>query len=207
MEARSTSRRRSRSRSRSPNRARSRSSKSRKNKFRGKKGLGRSQPVALRPPPDVYGFPHPKNLASLSFIHPNLYLTCLEGAQRCQGNDFAIVAAGTRFTTDYMEHHPAAYRAFVIAADTPHMDQDDFASIFGKGADLMNRALSLNKVTILHCRAGINRSVALALAYVKRYTDLDVNEMLRKVRAVNVRKRALPALINRTFAKHLGPFR
>lgn len=54
---------------------------------------------------------------------------------------------------------------------------------------------------------GINRSVALALAYVKQHTNLDVNAMLKNIRAVNVRKRALPALINRTFAQHMGPFR
>ena len=200
----------SRSRKKAKNRFRSRSRRRSRNKYK-KNGRGgfeqrRFTIVPRMPPPSAYSFPHPANLASLSFIHPNLYLTCMEGAMRYQGQNIAIVAAGTRNVTDYMKHHDSFYRAFVIADDTPHMCQDDFVSIFGVGADLLHKALGLNKITLLHCRAGINRSVALALAYVKRYTNLNVNDVLKKIRQVNNRKRALPALINRTFAKHLGPF-
>jgi hypothetical protein len=131
--------------------------------------------------------------------------TCLEGAQRFQ-NDVAIVATGTSFTTCYLSKHPALYRAFVSAEDTASMTRKEFNAIFDKGADLLKKALSYQKPTFLHCRMGINRSVALALAYVKKHTKLDPDRVLEQIREANIRHRGVPALVNPAFADHIQHF-
>ena len=152
-----------------------------------------------------HSVPHPVNVASLHFIHPNLFLTCLEGAQRFR-DDVAIVATGTSLTTRYLSEHPAAYRAFVNAEDTKLMTQQEFNAIFNKGADLLKKALAYKKPTFLHCRMGINRSVALALAYVKKYTKLNPHAVLERIREVNIRHRGVPALVNPAFADYIQQF-
>ena len=201
---RSRSRSRSRSGSRSRGRSRSRSrSQGRNKRRRAKKSTLTHWDEIMRLNP--HSMPHPTNVASLNFIHPNLFLTCLEGAQRFQ-NDVAIVATGTSFTTRYLSKHPAVYRAFVTAQDTAGMTRSEFNAIFDKGADLLKKALSYQKPTFLHCRMGINRSVALALAYVKKHTKLDFDRVLEQIREVNMLHRGVPALVNPAFAEHIQYF-
>jgi hypothetical protein len=157
--------------------------------------------------PVVLTTPGPKasDAVSLAFIHPNLYLTSLSGA-RCFKGSVAIVAAGGRETTDYLRTHPAEYRAFVNVDDTPFMSFAHFAAAFGKSSDLLQRALATGHPTFLHCHQGINRSVATALVYVLKHTDLDYEACLRQVRQANAAHRALPALTNPAFQTHLRRF-
>ena len=157
--------------------------------------------------------PKTSDAVSLAFIHPNLYLTSRRGAEWFEG-PVAIVAVCKRKETDYLHGHRAAFRAHVNVDDTLFMSYAHFAAAFGEAADLLKKALDCGdcreqgcrRITLLHCHMGINRSVATALAYVLKYTTLEYAACLRQIRAANATHRALPALSNITFQRHLARF-
>ena len=150
-------------------------------------------------------FSHPDNITNLSFIHPRLFLTSLAGARELKG-DLSILAFAMPFTTHYLKDHDAAYRAFVTVPDSLDVDRSTFNAVFDKAADLIKEQLDTGRSVVVHCHAGINRSVTGILAYVRKYTNLDTREMIKKIRAANKRDRATAALTNWLFEKRIMEF-
>lgn len=145
----------------------------------------------------------PANVVSLNFVHPRLFLTSLAGARGITGN-VSILAFASPVTTAYMHKHPAAYRAFVDVDDTPHMRRSTFKASFARAARLIKKALDMHdRPVVVHCHAGVNRSVCGIMAFVRLYTDLDPKNVLTRIERRNIQHRNVPALRNQTFVRYL----
>lgn len=154
---------------------------------------------------DVSPLPHadPANVISLGFIHPNLFLTSLAGARGITG-DVSLLAFASPITTSYMKRHPATYRGFVDVDDTPHMRKSTFKASFSRAARLIKKALDTHdRPVVVHCHAGVNRSVCGIMAFVRLFTDLNPKEVLTMIEKRNITHRRVPALRNPTFARYL----
>ena len=141
---------------------------------------------------------HPDNITNLSFIHPRLFLTSLAGARVLEG-DLSILAFAMPFTTNYLHDHDATYRGYVTVPDSLNVDLETFLAVFDRAADMIKEQLDSGRSVVVHCHAGINRSVTGILAYTRKYTNLDTRDTLKKIRAANRRDRCITAMTNPLF--------
>ncbi|MDC0366958.1 dual specificity protein phosphatase family protein [bacterium] len=145
---------------------------------------------------------HPNNLIRLKFIHENLFLTSLYGAQTVTG-DVSIIAVGREFTVSYLQNHNATYRGCVVISDTTDMSDDAFHVAFGKAAHLLYQQLQSGRQVCLHCHAGMNRSSCAALYYAYMYTDIDLKQAAEQMEDLNYQFRSIGTLTNNMFYDQL----
>ena len=136
-------------------------------------------------------------------IHKRLYLASLDGARQLGGKDVATICVAGRETCSYMKKHPSKYRAYIIAADTTFMDLRTFKRVFNHAAELIRDQLNQGRYVIVHCYAGINRSVTSILRYIQLFTNKDWREARDYIRTRNETKRHTLALNNQTFEHFL----
>ena len=117
--------------------------------------------------------------------------------------DVATICVAGRETCSYLKNHPSKYRAYVVAADTTFMNIHQFQRVFDRAAELIRDQLSQGRYVVVHCYAGINRSVTSILRYMQLYTNKDWKLGRDYIRQKNKTKRQTLALNNPTFEHFL----
>lgn len=117
------------------------------------------------------------NIVRLPKIHRNLFLSDMSAAKRVTGSNVSKFCVAGRPVSDYMredhanmhgnfsrQHDLAATQSYVVAADTLAMSQERFDKIFKLAADYIEQTIH-DRFTLVHCFAGINRSVTSIIAW------------------------------------------
>jgi hypothetical protein len=124
-----------------------------------------------------------RDAVRLPKIHPNLFLSSHQAAERVIGSNVSKVCVAGRPVSDYMrnhhaEHHGnpetqhdlAATQSYIVASDTLLMDQPKFDKIFKLGAEYIEQSIH-DRLTLVHCWAGINRSTTSILTWWIMFGD------------------------------------
>jgi protein-tyrosine phosphatase len=83
------------------------------------------------------------------------------------------------------------------------MNINTFSTVFDHAAKLIRDQLKKKRYVVVHCYAGINRSVTSILRYVQLYTDMDWEKARDYIRRQNETRRQTVALTNQTFENYL----
>ena len=129
---------------------------------------------------------------NLPMIHPNLYLGSLEDSKKF--HDGATVCVAGRSTIK--QARPTYY---VELDDDPQINPKQFMKKMIVSAQQINEALKLFPKVMVHCYAGINRSVSAICVYSALTGRGSVDDIIFYIRRENAAKRGLPALTNATF--------
>jgi predicted protein tyrosine phosphatase len=145
--------------------------------------------------------PRPSDYAHLSKIHPNLFLTNIVGAndsvKQTTYNIRSIVCTAAPQTCSnemFRGHH----RAFPYTFPDAAMSCEKFEQYVRQAAKWIHEEVNTGP-TVVHCYAGINRSVASIVAYGLLYRGKKVASMVDYIRYTNKEQRNEVALINPSF--------
>lgn len=146
---------------------------------------------------------------NVPLIHPKLYLGSLEDARRLRHLEgwCTVCIAGestmARAQPDYG----------VLMDDTEEMSAGTFWRAMRLAVACIDEALQLHPRVLVHCYAGINRSVSALVAYalargpyrcvVRALCMRSADDVIKYLRTLNKAKRGVDALTNRTFASLL----
>ena len=146
----------------------------------------------------------------LPFIHERLWLGNVDAAREAArpGSPFAAaVCVASRQTCAYQREgspHVAFYAFDGDIPDSTQMPRAHFEAFARKAAAWIDEALTSNAGPVLvHCYAGINRSVSAIVAYALLHRGLALEDVLAHVAAQNKTVRQTPILTNPTFLTHL----
>jgi len=143
------------------------------------------------------------DIVCLHKIHPCLFLASLQGARQQTGK-IAHVCVASDATCRYQKDHDSDYRATILVDDTTQMGEETFQRKFDKAAYCIHKCLTYEKQTVVHCYAGINRSVTSILRYVQLYRpELDWQKCLLYIRRINQNSRRTHAMTNWRFEELL----
>ena len=143
---------------------------------------------------------NPNRPVNLPSIHPSLWLGNVVSAANAGGEFDHVVCVA------YGETCGAAPIRSVYADDTfpdaPDVSRDDFEARVKRAAANIHEALERGDAVLVHCHAGINRSVSAIVAYAALYRGVGASVSIPYIRAANKSRRDLPALTNRTFERY-----
>lgn len=124
----------------------------------------------------------PKELFEISQIIPNLYLSGKYGENFY--NKFDIV-----INLNYPENkipknclHVDKGKIYRVGIDDSNID--DIYTYFDLFSALIITSLKENKKILVHCYAGISRSVSIILAFLIKYANMSVNNGLKKIKKI-----------------------
>ncbi len=143
---------------------------------------------------------------NLPLIHPNLYLGDLEDAKRWPGATVCVAGKAT------IREGVPTYS--VVLDDTLDIDPIRFLRSMEMAAFYIHEALMMYPKVLVHCFAGINRSVSALVAYTTIYGPSRClvravgclrkpRDTIKYIRAMNRRFRDVDTLTNTTFASLL----
>ena len=138
---------------------------------------------------------------NLNQIHPNLYLGNVATAKAAQGNFDSVVCVAYGDTCN-----ASTVEDTYVDATFPDMldiDESDFIERVSKAAEFINQALEDGKRVLVHCHAGINRSVSSIVAYAALRAKAKASSTIAYVRRMNRDHRNLPAVSNPAFEQYL----
>ena len=146
---------------------------------------------------------HPDVPVNLPHIHPNLWLGNVASARAADdlGFDHVVcVAYGDTCRASAL----GASRTYVddTFPDSMGVPQEDFAGRVDRAADAIHAALEKGGRVLVHCHAGINRSVSSIVAYASKHRHIDAARSIPYIRSRNHVHRRLPALSNSLFEAH-----
>lgn len=156
-----------------------------------------------------------EDIVHLPDIHPHLFLCSSRVAKRLQGSNLSVICVARRKTCSYMKEKYQklnkqrnllpARQSFVEVDDDPRLDKDVFFDVFDSAADYIEQSIR-KRVTVVHCHAGINRSVTAILAWLIKHTTESMEDAIQYIRKMNYRHRGRPALANSRFEDLLHKF-
>ena len=134
-------------------------------------------------------------------IHPNLWLSGADAARRMQGSqkDATRVCVASEQTCGYCVGDRCKE---VRAYDTPDQSPGEVRSFLDEASRAISSSLRRG-ATVVHCKQGINRSVASIVEYAKRFRGMDPQSTIRYIRDRNVSFRGRPAMTNILFEQVL----
>lgn len=122
----------------------------------------------------------PKELFEISKIIPNLYLSGKYGEKFYDNFDIII-------NLNYPENkvpknclHVEKGKIYRLGLDDSHID--DIYTYFDILSALIITSLKENKKVLVHCHAGISRSVSIILAFFIKYANMSLNNGLKKIK-------------------------
>jgi protein-tyrosine phosphatase len=130
---------------------------------------------------------------NVKFIHPKLWLGSAEDASSFPGATVCIASPQTCAKATYA----------VVLYDDEATSYESFVYAMVAAARSIDEALKRCPFVMVHCHAGINRSVSALVHYAVVYRGLNVRQTITSLRRVNKRRRGLPALTNPSFFKYL----
>lgn len=172
-----------------------------------RRGRRTRQPPHDHPATQLMHTPLPHHRpVSLGKIHPNLFLGNVDAARHVARGTTPIqnlVCVASRATCQYPVAPGIEQYAFdTDIPDALRMSQREFESFTTPAAQWIREALQRGP-TLVHCYAGINRSVASIVAYAMVYRGWSADDAIRYIRVQNETHRATPALLNTTFERYL----
>lgn len=121
------------------------------------------------------------DFSTLHPIVPGLYLTALTGLQMK-----VLEAASVSVIINATHDMPLATIPGLLTYRVP-VDDDTRAKIdvyFDDVADLLEATRRRETASVVHCVAGVSRSSTLVLAYLVKYTDMDLHAAFAHTRAI-----------------------
>lgn len=122
----------------------------------------------------------PKELFEVSQILPNLYLSGKYGENFYDKFDVII-------NLNYPENkipknclHIDRGKIYRVGIDDSHID--DIYTYFDLFSALILTSLKERKKVLVHCHAGVSRSVSIILAFLIKYANMSLNNGLKKIR-------------------------
>lgn len=119
----------------------------------------------------------------LSPVVPRLYVSGKNVARQLtelrKAGVTAIVNA-TPTLPNHFESEGILYKRIAVD-DTP---QDDLSAHFEAAATFIQEARSAGRSVLVHCQAGVSRSVSLVAAYLVRHENMSLLEAMARIRAV-----------------------
>jgi hypothetical protein len=116
-------------------------------------------------------------------IHPNLFLSSMAAAERVVGSNVSKFCIAGKPVSAYMgrdharhsnsaagRRQLAATQSYVVANDTLAIDQAKFDRIFKLAAQYIQDVIH-DRLTLVHCFAGINRSTTSIIAWWIMFGD------------------------------------
>ena len=157
-----------------------------------------------------------KNVVCMSAIHPQLLMGSRLSAQCIiDGNDLCdqfgrvytdssklrMICVASNDTCAYCGHSKRF--SFFCVRDKEH-DTSAYLEVVVAAAKLMHKFLSRNKIVLVHCHSGRNRSALVILVYCAMYTNLTYEEALFSIRKHNSsRFETQNTLKNSSFTSHV----
>jgi len=130
---------------------------------------------------------------NVAFIHPRLWLGSARDASTFPGATVCIASPQTCTKATYA----------IVLYDDDTTSYESFVYAMVAAARSIDEALKRHRVVMVHCHAGINRSVSALVHYAVVYRGLNVRQTMASLRRENKRRRNLPALTNPSFFKYL----
>jgi predicted protein tyrosine phosphatase len=165
---------------------------------------------------DLSSLPPYQRPVLLSAIHPRLWLGNKDAAANVVRNMHktnqidtqinSLVCVASRATCAYAFDAGDRLRTDITCAAFPHdfpdatnMSPEAFYAFVRTAARWIHETLELDKACLVHCFAGINRSVASIVAYAILYRGWTYEKAVTYIREKNAVVRHVPTLVNPTF--------
>jgi protein-tyrosine phosphatase len=119
---------------------------------------------------------------------------------------YAVLEGGAYTVVFNLSGEPHTHDTTLTYAfeDNPEISYHDFEDTLGTIVDRVHECLEHDHNVLVHCRAGINRSAAVVVAYALKYRGLKLRAAVKYIeQAKQQRYRNWPTLTNQTFKQHL----